>query len=98
MPGTAATIITVICPHALSSRPLVVSSETKISLRLIASETPLSLDIDGESSAKIHLGDEIEIVRHEQQAKIAFLPDYNCYQTLNRKLGWSGSPEGTSKQ
>ena len=98
MPGTAATVITVICPHALSSRPLVVSSGTKISLRLISSETPLSLDIDGESSAQLLPGDEVEIVRHEQEARIAFLPDYNCYQTLNRKLGWSGSSEGTSKQ
>ena len=98
MPGTAATVITVICPHALSSRPLVVSSGTTISLRLISSDTPLSLEIDGESSALIHPGDEVEIFRNEQRARIAFLPDYNCYQTLNRKLGWSGSAEGSAKQ
>lgn len=98
MPGTEATIITVICPHALTSRPLVVSSSTRITLRLIASDTPLSLDIDGESSSLLHIGDEVEIVRHEQRARIAFLPDYNCYQTLNRKLGWSGIPEGISRR
>ena len=90
MPGTAATSITVICPHTLSSRPLVISDSTAISLAVVAAEAPLLLAIDGEESAKISPGDTVEIVRAPRPARIAFLPGYSPYRVLSRKLGWTG--------
>lgn len=91
MPGTAATVITVICPHTLSSRPLVISDSTSISLSALSAEAPLLLAIDGEETAKVAIGDTVEITSAGHPAKIAFLPDYSCYQVLSRKLGWAGS-------
>ncbi len=90
MPGTAATSITVICPHTLSSRPLVISDSTAISLAVIAAEAPLLLAIDGEESAKVAPGDVVEITRASRPARIAFLPGYSSYRVLSRKLGWAG--------
>ena len=91
MPGTAATSITVICPHTLSSRPLVISDSTAISLRVAAAEAPLLLAIDGEECAKVSPGDTVEIVRAKCPARIAFLPGYSSYLVLSRKLGWTGA-------
>ena len=91
MPGTAATSITVICPHTLSSRPLVISDSTAMSLCAIAAEAPLLLAIDGEECAKINPGDTVEIVRAPRPARIAFLPGYSPYRVLSRKLGWTGA-------
>ena len=91
MPGTAATSITVICPHTLSSRPLVISDSTAISLRVAAAEAPLLLAIDGEECAKVNPGDTVEIVRAKRPARIAFLPGYSSYLVLSRKLGWTGA-------
>ncbi len=91
MPGTAATSITVICPHTLSSRPLVISDSTAIALCVAAAEAPLLLAIDGEECAKVSPGDTVEIVRAKRPAKIAFLPGYSAYRALSRKLGWTGA-------
>ena len=92
MPGTAATSITVICPHTLSSRPLVISDSTAISLAVVAAEAPLLLAIDGEECAKVNPGDVVEITRAARPARIAFLPGYSSYRVLSRKLGWAGTP------
>ncbi len=91
MPGTAATSITVICPHALSSRPLVISDSTAISLSVTAAEVPLRLAIDGEECAAAAPGDTVEISRAARPAKIAFLPGYSPYRALSLKLGWGGA-------
>lgn len=90
MPGTAATAITVICPHTLASRPLLISDSTAVSLAAISAEAPLSLAIDGEETAKVEPGDTVEIVKAKRPAKIVFLPGYSSYQVLSRKLGWAG--------
>lgn len=91
MPGTAATILTVICPHALASRPLVISDATAVTLGAVAAEAPMPLVIDGEEAARVAAGDTVEIVRAATPARIAFLPGYNPYQVLSRKLGWAGT-------
>ena len=91
MPGTAATVITVICPHALASRPIVVSDNTKITLRPTQGETPLILTIDGEELATLSCGDTLDIRKSDRCAKIAFPPQHNNYQVLSRKLGWTGT-------
>lgn len=91
MPGTAATVITVICPHALASRPIVVADNTRITLRPIQGETPLILTIDGEELATISCGDTLDIHKATRSASIAFPPEHNNYQVLSRKLGWTGT-------
>ncbi len=91
MPGTAATVLTVICPHTLSSRPLVISDSTAITLRAVAAEAPMPLAIDGEETLRIEVGDTVEIARAASPARIAFLPGYSPYQVLSRKLGWAGA-------
>ncbi len=91
MPGTAATSITVICPHTLSSRPLVISDSTAISLGVVAAEAPLLLAIDGEECAKANPGDTVEIIHAPRPARIAFLRGYSPYRVLSRKLGWTGA-------
>ena len=89
MPGTAATAITVICPHALSSRPLVVSDSTEVGITPLAAETPLVLDIDGECARKIAVGEHVRIRKGKKSVRIAFLPGEGGHRVLKRKLGWT---------
>lgn len=89
MPGAAATVITVICPHTLSSRPLVISDSAEISLRISASEAAMPLSIDGEEITTVSQGDTVVISKALTHARIAFLPGYSAYQVLARKLGWN---------
>ena len=91
MPGSAVTAITVICPHALASRPMVVSDATRVALRPMQCVQPPVLAVDGEDVATIPVGGAVEISRSAKTTAIAFLPGYSDYFALSRKLGWTGS-------
>ena len=91
MPGTSATVVTVICPHALSSRPIVVSDDTRVALRPVQAETPLSLAVDGEEVAAVPCGATVSVARAARTVRIAFLPGHGDFEALGRKLGWAGS-------
>lgn len=93
MPGTAATVITVICPHALSSRPLVVSDSTVVGISPLSAETPLVLDIDGECAGNVSVGETVRICKGARSVRIAFLPGEGGHRVLKRKLGWTDGGE-----
>lgn len=90
MPGAKATVVTVICPHALASRPLVVPQQSDVSLVPFAPSAPLSLCIDGEDVTTVGEGDSVVVSKGEWKPRIAFLPDHDDYQRLSRKLGFHG--------
>ena len=97
-PGADAIIVNVICPHALSSRPIVVSGGTRISLRPVKAEAPLSLAVDGEDACAVDIGDSLEIAASDKVAEIAFMKGHSDFAILARKLGWAGSPFGRDRR
>lgn len=93
-PSADVTIVNVICPHALSSRPIVVSGETRVSLAPVKAEAPLSLSFDGEHAGEVAVGESLEIAIAPETASIAFLKGHDDFEILARKLGWTGlAPE-----
>lgn len=89
--GADATIVNAICPHALSSRPIVVSGETRVSLTPARAEAPLSLSFDGENVGEVAVGDSLEVSAAPEVARIAFLKGHDDFEILARKLGLTGS-------
>ncbi len=90
-PGTAAFVVSLICPHTLSSRALVIPDEKRITIRVAKSVGDLLLTVDGQVGEKIKPGDKIEIRRSKQKAHFAHLPDYSYFTVLRQKLHWRGS-------
>ena len=90
MPGTAALIVAVICPHTLSSRPLVVPDSTMVSIRVAKTAAPLVASVDGQDDLVLEQGDRVEVRRSTCDVPVIHLPDYDAYLVLNRKLGWGG--------
>lgn len=93
-PDTSAFVISVICPHTLSSRPLVVPDQSKIQIRAVGLSTGLFLSVDGQVGRPLQCGDSVEVHRGEQNVRFLHLPDYDYFQVLRQKLGWSGSASG----
>ncbi len=91
MPDTKAVVITVICPHALSSRPIVISDTTRIVLSAAKADVPLFIEIDGEVSGSLAQGGSVEISTSSRAARIASLPGHGDGATFAQKLGWMGS-------
>lgn len=85
-------VITPICPHTLSNRPLVDGADGLYSLSLTESSKEALLVVDGQYRRSLQVGDTVEIRRAPVTFKLAKLPGHSYYTTLQRKLGWSGQP------
>jgi NAD+ kinase len=94
MPETQALAISVICPHALGARPLVVPVDLPLSLRCETASEPLLLALDGRECGLLEAGDRADVSRSPAVVRIAFPADRDPYAVLRRKLGWGGALEG----
>lgn len=92
MPDSQAFVVTPICPHALSSRPVVVRDSSRFSLTAhIRDGRELAVFADGKPAASLGAGETIEIAKSKRRATLIELAGCNPYKVLARKLGWSGS-------
>jgi NAD+ kinase len=85
-------VITPICPHTLSNRPLVDSADCVYTLRVPEAPEGTLLVIDGQIREPIAPGDTVEVRKAPVTFKLAKVPGHSYYSTLHRKLGWSGQP------
>jgi NAD+ kinase len=85
-------VITPICPHTLTNRPLV--DDARCVYRLAVPQAPegVSLIIDGQIKRPVLPSDIIEIRAAAETFKLARIPGHSFYASLHRKLGWGGQP------
>lgn len=90
-------VITPICPHTLSNRPLIDSADGLYSLSLTGTSKEALLVVDGQYRRPLQVGDTVEVRRAPVTFKLAKLTGHSYYTTLQRKLGWSGQPHYPSR-
>jgi NAD+ kinase len=90
LPGVEALVINLICPHTLTSRPLVVRNTARIFLKAVSAGSPLIVCADGRDDEQIQIGDGVRIETSSRRIPIITLQDYNPYDVMRRKLGWGG--------
>ena len=83
-------LLTPICPHTLTQRPLVISSQDQIQLRTqqIHSESYAWFSLDGQQQIKIYTGAVIQIQSSNIRLKLLTSPNRNYYEILRTKLKW----------
>ena len=90
LPDAQALVVSMICPHALTSRPLVVKDSTKITLRAVDCDSPMIVSSDGRDNEPLHAEDRVEISRSPHNVPVIELRGYNPCDVLRRKLRWGG--------
>jgi NAD+ kinase len=90
-PDTKAFVLSVICPHTLSSRPLVVPDDAEITIDVEECGGALGLTLDGQVEIPLQLGDRVRVSRSARPVRLLHLPGYSYFDVLRRKLGWRGS-------
>ena len=86
-PETDALILTPICPHSLSNRPLVLPGHEKISLTLKQKQRiPVTLTVDGRGVFQPREGDVIQVTRHPQKALLVKSDKRSFYEIVHAKL------------
>ena len=93
MPASQSLVVTPICPHALSSRPLVLkdSVSMEVSVEVREGEDEPGEFADGLQVGTLGAGEILEIAKSDVSIPLVELDDVNPYEVLTRKLGWSGT-------
>ena len=97
LPGSESIVVTPICPHALTSRPLVVHNTAKLTVSARTREPddcedqPFSVFADGVNVASLAVGEGLSIAKAERPVPLVQLDGVDPYEVLGRKLGWGGS-------
>jgi NAD+ kinase len=86
-PYIPATIIAPICPHTLSFRPMVISSDSKIKIQIISGEE-VYLTQDGQRGDLMEIDDFVLIKTSSLELKLISSPKRNYFDLLQEKLGW----------
>lgn len=89
-PTLKALTITPLCPHTLSSRPIVVADDCHIRLVVTPNnDIKPKLSCDGQQHFDLEAGDEIIIQKHPVELTLIHPQTHEYFSVLREKLGWS---------
>jgi len=81
-------IITPICPHALTFRPLVIPDDALISVQLLTPHMDTVVTIDGQTALPFQFEDVLNLKIYPKLLTMLAAPGINYYKLLNEKLNW----------
>ena len=79
--------ITPICPHSLSSRPIVLSGESNLQITFPKNEN-IHLSADGQVNYDINPNSKLIITKSPYFINIITFEENNYFDTLRTKMGW----------
>jgi NAD+ kinase len=88
MASVNAMVVTPICPHLLTIRPIVVPGESTISVSIEGVPSQTFLTVDGQEAVEIHRGDSITCCRSEYSVRLLRLRPNGLFNVLRSKLKW----------
>ena len=80
--------VTPICPHSLSSRPIVLPSQQELKIKFPESEPELRVAIDGQVKEKISSNAIIYVRRAPYDVQMITFKDRDYFYTLRTKMNW----------
>lgn len=87
-PTMNAVIITPICPHTLTQRPLVVPDDFEINLQLKSESAEMYLTLDGQTGVPMLPGDRVQIKQSKNRVLLIRNPQLEFFTILRTRLRW----------
>jgi NAD+ kinase len=88
MPTVSCMVITPICPHLLTIRPIVMPGESHVAIRVEGVPNQIYLTVDGQEAVELALGDEVECYRSDARVQFLRLHPNGLFNVLRSKLKW----------
>jgi NAD+ kinase len=89
-PEVPGIIMTPICPHTLTNRPLILPEDVTMKIKLDKGSSDMMLTFDGQVGLEINGHDEIQVEKARQPINIMRIPGLQYFDILKAKLRWSG--------
>ncbi len=87
-PSVQALILTPICPHTLTHRPLLIPSYVTVEVTLTSRDEGAMTTFDGQVVVSITQGDTVTIRASDHRTQLIRFPDRTYYEVLRKKLKW----------
>lgn len=87
-PAIEAFVITPICPHMLTNRPLVIPDTARIDVDFSAAEEPIYVTLDGQIGSQLKTGDRVTITKSKNRVALIRPPSKTYFEILRSKLRW----------
>jgi NAD+ kinase len=87
-PAVESIVITPICPHTLSDRPVVVRDTSRIEVRIAPISDSVFLTLDGQTGVPMQASDQVHITRANERLKLIQPPNKTYFEILRNKLKW----------
>ena len=96
-PSLHSIIITPICPHTLTNRPIIVPEDAVVSATLLSEREEVYLTLDGQVGLPMGAGDRVKVKRSPKAVALIRSPFRSYFEVLRTKLGWGGDLIGKEK-
>ncbi|WP_447603299.1 NAD(+)/NADH kinase [Nitrospira sp. Nam80] len=87
-PAVQGLILTPICPHTLTHRPLIVPINAEIDVTLTSKDDGAMATLDGQVGVAMAQGDTVEVTASEHRTRLIRFPESSYYEVLREKLKW----------
>jgi NAD+ kinase len=87
-PSVDCTVLTPICSHALTHRPIIVPADRTICISLASETADTFLTLDGQTGHSLQGGDNVEVVRSANRVNLVRNTRLGYFTILRQKLHW----------
>ncbi|MBI5417590.1 NAD(+)/NADH kinase [Candidatus Poribacteria bacterium] len=90
-PAMEALLLSPICPHTLTNRPIIIVPKSEIKFVLKSVEQQVMITVDGQLTLSLLPGDIIKICRSRYRTKLIVPENRNYFEVLRNKFKWGGA-------
>src|SRR5208282_316822 len=88
VPDVDALVVSPVCPHILTLRPIVVRGDANIAVNIVGVPDQIFLTVDGQEAVLMKVGDELRCCRSQHTVKLVRLGATGFFDVLRAKLKW----------
>lgn len=89
-PELPAVVLTPICPHTLTHRPILLDDSAVVEIQLASKNGEVYLTLDGQEGVELEEGDRIQVHKSERRVLLVRSLTRDYFQVLRTKLTWGG--------
>ena len=87
-PSVAVLLVSPICPHTLTQRPIVLPERARVRVAVRSPDEEVVLTVDGQEGMKIANDDVVEVRRSPNRVSLVRSPTHSFFDLLRTKLRW----------